>query len=131
MASINLDSFFSKQTIDNNGNTCTDINLGLDKLFANFNYFELNIKEEQRYLVSEYEENYPDLVAMHSILQSQEYWWWILLMNSLEDPLSDIKSNWVYSINSQEQITEFLKIVNEDTSTVNTNGAIGETVTLG
>ena len=63
-----------------------------------------------------------------SILQSQEYWWWVLLMNNLEDPLSDIKANWVYSINSQEQITEFLKTVNEDTSTVN---KIGETVTLG
>lgn len=130
MANINLDSFFSKRIVDQNGNTCTDINLGLDKLFANFNYFKLNIKEEQRYLVSEYEENYPDLVALHSILQSQEYWWWILLINDLEDPLSDIKTNWIYSINSPEQIMDFLNTI-EDESVSETQNTIGETVTLG
>lgn len=106
---INFDSYFDKTIIDNNGNTVTDINAGLDNLFAYFNNAEYNLNTSQSYLVSEYEEGYPDLVAYHSILGSQQYWWWILLLNKLDDSFTDIKYNWVYSINDAQQINSFIE----------------------
>lgn len=105
---VNFDSYFEKTTTDNNGNTVTDINAGLENLFAYFNNAEYNLTVSQSYLVSEYEEGYPDLIAYRSILGSQEYWWWILLLNRLDDPLVDIKYNWVYSINDSTQINNFI-----------------------
>lgn len=106
---INFDSYFDKTVIDNNGNTVTDINAGLDNLFAYFNNAEYNLTTTQSYLVSEYEEGYPDLVAYHSILGSQQYWWWVLLLNKLDDSFTDIKYNWVYSINDAQQINSFIE----------------------
>lgn len=106
---INFDSYFNKTVIDNNGNTVTDINAGLDNLFAYFNNAEYNLTTSQSYLVSEYEEGYPDLVAYRSILGSQQYWWWVLLLNKLDDSFTDIKYNWVYSINDAQQINSFIE----------------------
>lgn len=106
---INFDSYFDKTAVDNNGNTVTDINAGLDNLFAYFNTAEYNLTTTQSYLVSEYEEGYPDLVAYRSILGSQQYWWWVLLLNKLDDSFTDIKYNWVYSINDAQQINSFIE----------------------
>lgn len=106
---INFDSYFDKTVVDNNGNTVTDINAGLDNLFAYFNTAEYNLTTTQSYLVSEYEEGYPDLVAYRSILGSQQYWWWVLLLNKLDDSFTDIKYNWVYSINDAQQINSFIE----------------------
>lgn len=129
---INLDSFFSKVTTDNNGVTCCDINEGLYELFESFNYYELNMHEEQRYLVANFEAGYSDSVAKNSILGSQEFWWWILLMNHLEDPLVDIKENWIYSINSKEQVSELLAKMNENSYiTTNKNNDLGKVINIG
>ena len=125
---IKLDSFFSKTIIDNNGKNCTDINDGLIKLFDMLNAEHYNLGEVQRYIVSEYEDGYPDLVAMNSALKSQDYWWWILALNSLEDAFIDIKENWVYSINSEEQITGLINEANKSKSTSETN--IGKDIEL-
>ena len=125
---IKLDSFFSKTIIDNNGKNCTDINDGLIKLFDMLNAERYNLGEVQRYIVSEYEDGYPDLVAMNSVLKSQDYWWWILALNSLEDAFIDIKENWVYSINSEEQITGLINEANKSKSTSETN--IGKDIEL-
>ena len=125
---IKLDSFFSKTIIDNNGKNCTDINDGLIKLFDMLNAERYNLGEVQRYIVSEYEDGYPDLVAMNSVLKSQDYWWWILALNSLEDAFVDIKENWVYSINSEEQITGLINEANKSKSTSETN--IGKDIEL-
>lgn len=125
---IKLDSFFSKTIIDNNGKNCTDINDGLIKLFDMLNAERYNLGEVQRYIVSEYEDGYPDLVAMNSALKSQDYWWWILALNNLEDAFIDIKENWVYSINSEEQITGLINEANKSKSTSETN--IGKDIEL-
>lgn len=125
---IKLDSFFSKTIIYNNGKNCTDINDGLIKLFDMLNAERYNLGEVQRYIVSEYEDGYPDIVAMNSALKSQDYWWWILALNSLEDAFIDIKENWVYSINSEEQITGLINEANKSKSTSETN--IGKDIEL-
>ena len=125
---IKLDSFFSKTIIDNNGKNCTDINDGLIKLFDMLNAERYNLGEVQRYIVSEYEDGYPDIVAMNSALKSQDYWWWILALNSLEDAFIDIKENWVSSINSEEQITGLINEANKSKSTSETN--IGKDIEL-
>ncbi|MBR2245920.1 MAG: hypothetical protein IJ880_02640 [Bacilli bacterium] len=127
--SIYLDSFFQERILDNNGVSVTDINSGLVNLFTKFNEEADNFSEEQRFLVSEFEEGYPDLIAKHSILGDQEYWWWVLLLNRLEDPMEDLKSNWMYSINSKSQIDNFINKSN-DTGNSDNNKRIGSVVEL-
>ena len=126
---INFDSYFDKTVIDNNGNTVTDVNAGLDNLFAYFNNTEYNLSTTQSYLVSEHEEGYPDLVAYHSILGSQQYWWWILLLNKLDDSFTDIKYNWVYSINDAQQINSFIENSTEANTSEDEN-RLGKVVEL-
>ena len=126
---INFDSYFDKTAVDNNGNTVTDINAGLDNLFAYFNTAEYNLTTTQSYLVSEYEEGYPDLVAYRSILGSQQYWWWVLLLNKLDDSFTDIKYNWVYSINDAQQINSFIENSTEANTSEDEN-RLGKVVEL-
>ncbi len=127
--SIKLDSFFQERILDNNGVSVTDINAGLVNLFTKFNEEANSFNEEERYLVSEFEEGYPDLIAKHSILTDQQYWWWILLLNRLENPMEDLKPNWLYSINSQRQINDFINKSN-DSGNTNSNKRIGKIVEL-
>ena len=126
---INFDSYFKEMITDKNGIAVIDLNEGLDNLFKYFNENAWSLEEVQQYLVTEFEEGYPDLVALHSVLGSQNYWWWLLLLNRLEDPFEDIKQNWVYAINSQNQINEFI----QGSNNVNTSKAenrIGTVVEL-
>ena len=88
------------------------MNAGLKNLYQSLNDNWYNFGEVQRYLVSQDEEGFPELVAKHSVLGSTEFWWWILFLNRLDDPLTAIKENWVYSINSKNQITSFITETN-------------------
>lgn len=126
---ISLDSFFQEMIVDNNGKSVTDINLGLLNLFKTFNEYSDQLNEDERYLVHDFEEGYPDLVAKHSILSDQQYWWWVLLLNRLENPMTDLKTGWVYSINSQNQIAEFINNSNSQENSTN-NKRIGTIVEL-
>lgn len=125
---IKYDSFFSKTTVDDNGQNCSDVNVGLKKLYEALNNNWYSFGEVQRYLVSEDEDGFPELVAKHSVLRSQDYWWWILFLNRLDNPLTDIKENWIYSINSTDQISNF---VNQSNTTENmTESEIGKVITI-
>ena len=110
--STNLDSFFPDIIVDPRGNAVTDINAGLDSLFRMFNEEEPNYSESQRYLVKEFEEDYPELVALNSLFGSMVYWWWLLLINRLEDPFKDVKANWVYSILTEDNINQLIESAN-------------------
>ena len=125
---LSFDSFFQDTIVDNNGVAVTDINAGLVNLFGKYNDYRENFFEEQRYLVNEVEEGYPDLVAKHSILGDQEHWWWLLLLNKLENPMTDIKANYIYSINNQNEIQLFVNKTNEDTAS--SNDRIGKVLDL-
>lgn len=125
---ISLDSFFQDRIVDPNGVSVTDINAGLRNLFYNFNEYENNFTPDEKYFVSEIEEGYPDLVAKRSILGNQDYWWWITLLNRLENPMTDFKTNWVYSINNYTQISDFINTTNEETSS--NNSRLGKVVEL-
>jgi len=122
---INFDSFFDEKITDNNGIPSTDINAGLNNLHKYFNEVANNLYPIQNYLVAEHEEGYPDLVAKNSMLGAAQYWWWLLLLNRLDDPFEDIKENFVYSINSHEQINNIIEGSNnandnEDNSRIGT-----------
>jgi len=123
-----LDSFFQDRIVDPNGVSVTDINAGLRNLFYNFNEYENNFTPDEKYFVSDIEEGYPDLVAKKSILGNQDYWWWITLLNRLENPMTDFKTNWVYSINSYAQISDFINTTNEETSS--NSSRLGKVVEL-
>lgn len=124
-----FNSFFQQKIVDNNGIAVTDINLGLRNLFDTFNEKAEYIFESERYIVSDNDAGYPDLIAMNSILGSQRYWWWITLLNRLENPMTDFKSNWVYSINSQETINYIINASNDVNNSTN-NSRIGKLVEL-
>lgn len=125
---ISLDSFFQDRIVDPNGVSVTDINAGLRNLFYNFNEYENNFTPDEKYFVSDIEEGYPDLVAKRSILGNQDYWWWITLLNRLENPMTDFKTNWVYSINNYTQISDFINTTNEETSS--NSSRLGKVVEL-
>ncbi len=124
----NFDSFFQEMILDNNGIAVTDINAGLVNLFKTFNEEADNLSEVERYLVGEFEEGYPDLVAKNSNLANTKYWWWICLLNRLENPMTDIRANWVYAINSPATINSFINKSNQIMST--SNRRIGTIVEL-
>lgn len=125
----NFSSFFQQKIVDNNGVAVTDINLGLRNLFNTFNENAEYIFESERYVVSDYDTGYPDLIAKNSILHDQRYWWWITLLNRLENPMTDFKSNWVYSINSQATISNLINTSNDINNSTN-NSRIGKLVEL-
>lgn len=101
---IAFDSFFSEIIKDNNGKTVTDVNAGLVNLYDFFNDKAPLLNAKEGYLVSDFEHGFPDLVARNSYLGSQDYWWWILLLNRLDNPFEDIKTNYIYSINDNNTI---------------------------
>ena len=57
----------------------------------------------------EHEEGYPDLIAARSILGSQDFWWWVLLLNRQDDAFEGLKQNWVYSIATGTQVETFIQ----------------------
>ena len=124
-----LDSFFSELIVDPNNTAISDLNAGLDKLFKVFNENANNISEVQNYLVSEFEEGYPELVAANSALNNVKYWWWILLLNRLDNPFLDIKQNFVYSINSEDTINKLIHATNISVES-KTSNRIGSTIEL-
>lgn len=126
---VNFDSFFQERILDNNGISVTDINAGLVNLFKTFNENADNFEEQELFFVSDIEDGYPDLVATKSILKNQRFWWWILLLNRLEDPILDIKANWIYPINSTAQILNFINNSNESNNS-NNNSRLGRVVEL-
>lgn len=126
-----FDSFFQKRILDNNGISVTDINAGLMNLFAKFNEEEATtFFEVERRLCSELEDGYPDVIALRSSLGNQGYWWWLLLLNRLENPFTDIKTNWIYSINSPLQISNFIDATNNSNNNSITNDRYGSIVEL-
>lgn len=125
---IELDSFFQERIVDPNGISVTDINAGLRNLFANFNEYADDFTDNERYFVNDIEAGYPDLIAKKSILGSQNYWWWITLINRLENPMSDFKTNWIYSIVDINQISSFINKTNETAES--SNNRIGKIVEL-
>jgi len=127
--STNLDSFFTEIIVDPRGNSITDINAGLDTLFKQYNEEEVNYVEDQRYLVREYEEGYPELVAKNSLLGDTGYWWWFLLINRLDDPFVDIKKHWAYSILNSQTVSDFIESANKSVEAKSTQ-RIGTVIEL-
>lgn len=95
---INFDYYFQAKTTDNNGQTCTDINIGLKNLFEPFCEEKSQMKADENILIGEIEEGYPDLVAYHSFFNSQALWWWVLLACRQDDSFEGIKKNYLYPI---------------------------------
>jgi hypothetical protein len=126
---MNFDSFFQERIVDNNGISVTDINAGLRNLFYNFNEKADDFNPTEMFFVTDVDTGYPELIAKKSVLEKQGYWWWITLLNRLENPMTDFKTNWVYSINSTSQITSFINETNENISS-NNNNRIGKVVEL-
>ena len=123
-----FNSFFQERIVDNNGVSVTDINAGLKNLYTNFNESFDRFTEDERFYVKENEEGYPDLIAKRSVLNDQSFWWWVLLINRLENPMTDIKANWIYSILDYYQISNFIDQTNETSSS--NNNRIGKTIEL-
>lgn len=126
---VNFDSFFSERIVDNNSVSVTDINRGLDNLYTYYNEVEYKIAPEQKYLVTEFEDGYPDLVARNSIFTNERCWWWTLFLNREEDGLYGIKSNWLYYLISTTQLSSFINESNA-TKTYKVNSEIGKLIEL-
>ena len=106
---VNYDSFFTETITDPNGVAVCDINVGLNNLYKYFNEAADQFNTTQRYFVPEHEEGYPDLIAARSVLGSQVFWWWVLLLNRQDDAFEGLKQNWVYSIADGTQVSSFIQ----------------------
>jgi len=106
---VNYDSYFKETIVDPKGVTVCDMNAGLNNLYKYFNETADQLDTVQRYFVPEYQEGYPDLVAARSILGSQVFWWWVLLINRQDDAFEGLKQNWVYSVITGTQISSFIQ----------------------
>lgn len=106
---VNYDSYFQDTIVDPNGITVCDMNAGLNNLYKYFNETADRLDTVQRYFVPEHQEGYPDLIAARSILGSQVFWWWVLLMNRQDDAFEGLKQNWVYSIVTGTQVSSFIQ----------------------
>lgn len=84
---LNFASYFSNIIVDNNGNTCSDINAGLQTLFSEFTQQRPYLSSTQKYFVAEFEEGYSDLIALNSMLGEAQLWWWVLLACRYDDAL--------------------------------------------
>lgn len=133
-SSINFDYYFQALTTDNNGKTCTDINVGLKNLFEPFCEEKPHMVSSERILAGELDEGYPDLVAYKSMFGSQELWWWILLACRLDDAFTGIKQNYVYPIFEQIVIdnvkTNSSYDITENNEKKSTGNEIGQVVEL-
>ena len=132
MAKYTFSSFFDNRVIDNNGIAVTDINTGINNLFLKYTVNAENLVDDQRYLVSENEENYPDLVAKNSLINNASLWWWFMMTNRLDDPLKDVEANYTYSIVTQSQMEDTINDTwanNIETSN-GSNSRIGQIIEL-
>lgn len=127
--SVNMDSFFPDVIVDPNGIAVTDINAGLDTLFRMFNEEAPKYTESQNYLVKDFEEAYPELVAKNSIMANEAYWWWLLLVNRIEDPFVEIAKFWVLSILNTNDINSLIETGNTIVENKN-NQRIGNIIEL-
>lgn len=127
--SVNMDSFFPDVIVDPNGVAVTDINAGLDTLFRMFNEEAPKYTESQNYLVKDFEEAYPELVAKNSIMANEAYWWWLLLINRIEDPFVEIAKFWVLSILNTNDINSLIETGNTIVENKN-NQRIGNIIEL-
>lgn len=126
---IRFNSFFQDRIVDPNGISVTDINAGLRNLFYNLNEEAEQFTPSERFFVTEIEAGYPDLIAKKSELNNQAFWWWITVLNRLENPMTDFKENWLYSIVDYSQIQNFINQTNENVSS-NNSSRIGKVVEL-
>lgn len=126
---IRFNSFFQDRIVDPNGISITDINAGLRNLFYNLNEEAEQFTPSERFFVTEIEAGYPDLIAKKSELNNQAFWWWITVLNRLENPMTDFKENWLYSIVDYSQIQNFINQTNENVSS-NNSSRIGKVVEL-
>lgn len=124
-----LDSYFTETIVDDKGVSVCDMNAGINELFKYFNENFDSFELAQRYFVPEQEEGYPDLIASKCAYGSQNLWWWVLMLNRLDDSFEGIKKNWVYSIVQPEQIGEFIQNSTAATE-ASTDDRIGSVIEL-
>lgn len=127
-SNINFDYYFQAKTTDNNGQTCTDINVGLKNLFEPFCEEKPFMVSLQKVLAGEVEEGYPDLIAYNSILSSQYLWWWILLSCRIDDSFEGIKMNYIYPIFELLKLDEVKVDSTYETLTDNGTKTTGNTI---
>ena len=104
---INLQSFFDKRATDNNNKSVTDVNAGIRKIFQPL--IDTHLIPQESYMISEFEDGYPDLVAKNCMLKSVDYWWWLLATNGHTDPLTQCKMILIYYIASKTQIQDLIE----------------------
>ena len=129
VCSVNMDSFFPDVIVDSNGVAVTDINAGLETLFRMFNEEAPKYTESQNSLVKDFEEAYPELVAKNSIMANEAYWWWLLLVNRIENPFVEIAKFWVLSILNTNDINSLIETGNTIVENKN-NQRIGNIIEL-
>lgn len=102
MSTINSNScfdfsyWFSSTIQDNNGNTVTDINEGINKLIPDM-IEELNDTTNQhtRFIVPDCQEAMPDISAQ-KFYNYENLWWYLCLSNVITNPFNEYNRQFLY-----------------------------------
>lgn len=91
-----LSSYFSETVLDSNGQSVSNINVGIKNLYDNIivpsesaDYKLVVIDDSTKYM--------PDAIA-HRYLGNQNLWHFFLLTNGIADPFTEIKTGWAFAI---------------------------------
>lgn len=126
---MNLDSFssyFNKTIVDNNGIAVSDINAGIKNLYDNV-ILPTDDSDYKLFVVTEEDQGFPDLIA-HKYFGDQNYWYFFLLSNGIEDPFKEVTLGWAYGIVETSEAINNMQVAEE--KSLETQSRIGTTVTL-
>ena len=107
---ITLDTIFTQTMEDDKHNRITDINAGLKTHYPQIiNSVTHNTKTALYYLMTEQTQGQPDAAAI-ALYGSENYWYWVLVSNFIDNPFEEFKKGWAYtkyedSVMSEAQVS--------------------------
>lgn len=126
---MNLDSFssyFNETIVDNNGIAVSDINVGIKNLYDNV-ILPTDDSDYKLFVVTEEDQGFPDLIA-YKYFGDQNYWYFFLLSNGIEDPFKEVTLGWAYGIVETSEAVNNIQVAEE--KSLEAQSRIGTTVTL-
>lgn len=94
---ITLSTVFTQTMEDDKHNRITDINAGLKTHYPQMiNSVTHNTDTALYYLMTEQTQGQPDAAAL-SLYGSEDYWYWVLVSNFIDNPFEEFKQGWVYT----------------------------------
>lgn len=87
--------WFSTTIQDNNNNTVSDINKGIENMIIGLSDDLTPDNNHERFIIPEIQNGMPDIVASGKY-GNENMWWYLCFSNSLDDPFTQYKTKMLY-----------------------------------